>query len=221
MMTKFLLSLEKLIKNPVSWFDKQSWFLRMVLILTIIPITSAASILGYRYLLPKFDQNSQTNESLSVSINDMRAEMKKYHETEVQELIDLRENISELNRLLKVTSKIDSNENEKLVLGAQTLDSVNENLRQKLKEYVDKNYSSELLNNANNISSLAYIIIDDNALLFSEPTTTSKKITNFDQGAFYPALQENNDWQQIELADGSPAWIEKKYIIIFPINENN
>ncbi len=222
MLTKILLTAEKIINNPVKWFNEQSWHIRMILILTIIPMISSVSILSYQYQLPKFSQDSQPNGISQQSINDLQEEMKRYHETEIQELILLRENISELNRLLQVTSKVENNENEKLVLGAQTLDSVNENLRQKLKAYISNNYSEDkLAQTSNTANSLAYAKIDDNTQAFTHPTITSKKILNFEQGAFYPTVSENEEWQQIELKDGSTAWIEKKYIILFPINENN
>jgi hypothetical protein len=217
---KLLLSLEKLLKNPIQWFDGQIWIVRMILVLSLVPLISVVSIFSYQ----KLSLDALTGSGLSLdtaqSITKLNEEIARQHETEIEELILLRENIATLNKLLMVTSKIDvENDDTNLVLGVQDSEQITNNLRQRLQDYIDNKYliTSEIDSDL----TLAYVKIAENSAAFLEPSINSAKIEDFEQGVFYPALDEKGDWQQIELADGQKAWIEKQYIMLFPVHENN
>jgi hypothetical protein len=217
---KLIISLEKLIINPVQWFDKKPWTVRTILVLLLVPLISAISILSYQKLYPGFSAGADLDPNTAQSIAALSEEMQRQHETQLEELVLLHENIATLNRLLMSTGMIDAeNRDESLVLGAQDSEEINDNIRQRLKDYIENEYSST--NSASDSAMLAYVEIDENAMAYAEPSVSAKKITNFEQGNLYPALSEKNGWQQIELDDGQKAWIEKQYIILFPVHANN
>lgn len=216
-LARFILSMQKMVENPVSWFDSRSWLVRMLLVISLVPTIGVVSIFGYQKLLPKFGVAPQLETPTQQAIVEMQNELKKQSEINAKELSQLRENIAELNRKLIVTSMIDD-ENIDPILGAQDVENVNANLRDRLQEYLD---GTDLDSNNNQASSSAFVYVDPdkNPVAFSKPSRNSQEV-DLEPGLFYPALLGEDAWQQIDIGRGQNAWIEKKYIIVFPVNDN-
>ena len=210
-LARLVLSIENLLKNPVNWFDKQPWLLRMIVLLTLVPAISAASILSYQKFYQFSSSTSGTDQATLTSSDMEKLEktLEKYHDSQVEEILYLREEVIELKQALKLSG--DSDE----VLGAQDSKKTDDDLRQRLEKF-----SSENLKNPDMKS--AYIISDSpDVVMYSSPSTSSELVDDFEVGTFYPALEQKDNWQEIDFGDGNTAWIDTKYIIIFPIDENN
>lgn len=216
LLVKFVLSLAKLLKNPVAWFSKQPWFLRMMWSLSLIPLISAVSILSYQKMAPQF--NGQANKAELVaagSIQPLKEEMNKLHDAQIKEILSLREDVAALKKLLQPSSTVDAIiDNSDSVLGTQTQTAVGENLRQRLEKFATDNRDDS--------TKLAYTIDgQDEVVVYLKPATSTKQITNLIPDTFYVVTQENEDWLQIDLDNGQSGWIEKKFVMTLPIHENN
>jgi uncharacterized membrane-anchored protein YhcB (DUF1043 family) len=213
---KLILSLEKLVKNPVSWFSQKSWLFRTTLVMLLIPIISMISIVSYQQYALLDQENSQDNCQISSQeLSDLRQDLEKFHNFQIEELAHLGKDIAQLKQQSLYASSEDLSLDEAeigAVLGTED-SQVEENLRQRLQDATLT---------ATDNTAWVYINTDyKQVTVFSKASDSSEKITIIEPGFFYPALEEKNGWQQIELVDGQLGWIENKYIIKFPINENN
>lgn len=213
LLVKFILSLEKLLKNPVSWFSQQPWPLRMAWSLLLIPLISAVSILSYQNLAPQF--NGQANQDTATSIQNLQTEMTKLQQAQLKEILALREDVSTLKKLLQPASTAEVNlDNSETVLGAEDQTAVSENLRQRLEKLA--------ADNGDDSTKLAYIIDSQEEVpAYAQPAISAKKITNLVPDTFYVVNQENEDWLQLDLGSGQAGWIEKKFVMTLPIHEKN
>jgi len=201
---RLVLSLEKLVKNPVKWFDHQPWLFRTMLVLLLIPLISSISIISYQKISLK-NNSDHAYQELTQEMSEMRQDLEKFHDSQLKEISYLSEDIARL----KQTSTTDTGES---VLGAQDL-GIEENLRQRLQDTALTEGDAKL----------AYIKTDTDkeVVVFDSPNTASQRLAILETGSFYPALTEKDDWQQISLSDEQIGWVKKEFIIKFPINENN
>lgn len=209
LLIRLILSIEKLIKNPIKWFDAQPWLVRMLAVLLLVPSISAVSIRAYQEnMIPGLPPITESNSGLSEA--KLEEILEKHQNTQVEEILHLREEVSALKETVQLLAQESGSE---LVLGATDTDT-----KLSLKERLESISASTLSDP--NIASVYIRTDDQNVAVFTEARHNSKKITDFQVGTFYPALEETNGWQQIDLGDGRTGWIETKYIIRFPIDEN-
>lgn len=206
-LARLILSLEKLIKNPVSWFDKQPWLYRFFLVFFLIPLISVISIAQYEKLVLNKTEDSlqNSNEQLKTEIFELKQEIVRLYDVQMEELAYISADIGQIKKSLVSENSEDLSLYKKSpVLGI-------ENVSQKLKDASLKGDDVEI----------AYVKTEtDGVDVFISPSETAKKLTTLEVGSFYPALRESGDWQQIDLRDGQFGWIKKEFIIKFPVNEN-
>jgi uncharacterized protein YgiM (DUF1202 family) len=201
LIAKFILSIEKLLKNPISWLDKQPWILRMFFSLAIVPLISAASIFSYQKIMPKYFAELGTNQNIQpADQTELLQTLEKYHDSQIQEILYLREEIVALKKILQTTNNLPSD-----VLGEQT-----ETIENNLETLVDPDIELVFIKS-----------ISDGGVLYTQPSTSSKKITDFDLGMFYPVLDKKDNWYQIDLGNNTSAWVEQKNVVSLPEHENN
>jgi uncharacterized protein YgiM (DUF1202 family) len=202
---RLVLSLEKFVNNPLEWFGQQAWLLRIMLPVILIIAISATSIFGYQKMSQFKNQASDAAGSVAAGTNvdtqNLEVEIKKLHDSQIKEILSLRQDIAKLQRLVKNSDEVDLTEDDsQQVLG-------------ELQETNDPN-------SVEKETKLVLLVVDeDEAPVYAQPTNTSKKVASFQPDIFYFYVLEKNDWVQIDLGDKKTGWIEKKFVIILPINE--
>ena len=133
-LARLILSVEKMLRNPVKWFNDQPWFIRFILVLGLIPCISAISIISYQQYASAENQGQDSSEIEQIKV--LQEEMNRNHEAQLQELIYMREEIAGLKELIELSNDISIEEGEKsFVLGIND-GEVNDNLRQRVLDYV-------------------------------------------------------------------------------------
>lgn len=202
-LARFVLSLEKLLKDPIGWSNNQPWLLRVALVVLIIPFISIVSITSYKNIyLNEKNINSNISEQSTQEIIQLRKDLERFHNSQIEELAYLSEDIAKLKK---------SKNSDSDVLGVND-EQVTQNLKMRI-ENIDLSKADK---------DLVYIKTDiSGARAFIEPSSSSQKLETLELGSFYPSLLEKEDWQQIDLGDGNLGWVENKFIIKFPLDEKN
>lgn len=228
-LARLVLSIESLIKNPAKWFTQLNLLLKMLVVFTFIPLISSASILSYQ----GFEQKRLFNDDVAgggrnqqITKADLEQALEKYQKLQVEEIQLLREEIGQLKQAINLANgslDLDSDltPGSDQVLGSEDFKNSEstsnseesiENLKERLANFSttmdDPNFKS------------VYIKTDNkNVTMYAEPSKSSKQITDFEVGIFYPLLSQKNNWQEVDFGNGKSAWVEKQYVINFPIEE--
>lgn len=185
----------------------------MVVVFTFVPIISSVSILSYQSFLAKELVKQDGNPQEQLTKADLEQILEKYQDSQVEEILLLKIEINELKQAINLANgNLDFESDD--VLGVQDTANSIENLKKRLTKTSISPEDLELKS--------VYIKTEEPGItMHVSPSITSKEIKDFKIGMLYPALKQQDNWQEIDFGNGQSAWIDKKYIINFPIDENN
>lgn len=190
-LVRFYLQLEELLKNPVAWFSRQPWIIRLLTISLMVPLITLSSIGWYSGRDESLQQQAELLQQIHIDLLSFKEDSKKNDQQQLDDISFLKKEVTDLKKSM-IIQQLDEEPSDE-ALGGQVVSS--------LEDTPDLPIVQILGNGTTPIA------------VYEKASSSSPIISSVEGNSLYFYLTKKDGWYELDLHRGKRGWVQADSIL--------